>query len=349
MTLATPSSVVYGQSATFTATVTGYGTPIGTVTFYAGPVNPADEIGTASLAVVDGEDQATVSDSALSVSSSPYLITAVYSGDTDNQGNTSAAVTLSITQAATSTAVTPGSATVSGGQSATFTATVSSAVVRAARRLGTVPGERRGVWQRGVALGRDGAARDHGERRQLHGRRTVHRRHQLRRDPAGRRDQRDAHRQSGGVPCHQPGNQPEYRHFRGITDTGAVTFTGNLSAAGMTVDVFDTTTNKDLGDATVTGTAFSLALNLAEGSHVLRARAMLNGAYADAFFTVLVDLTPPTSHVVNSLGTTQSSDTFPVSVTFSDPAGSGARLPPASRRWISTCRSTTAPSACTRR
>ena len=78
----------------------------------------------------------------------------------------------------------------------------------------------------------------------------------------------------------------------GLTDTGAVTFTGNLSAAGMTVDVFDTTTNKDLGDATVTGTSFSLALNLAEGSHVLRARAMLNGTYADAFFTVLVDLTP---------------------------------------------------------
>ena len=36
---------------------------------------------------------------------------------------------------------------------------------------------------------------------------------------------------------------------------------------------------------------------------------------------VLVDTTPPTSHVVNSLGTSQSSDTFPVSVAYSDPAG----------------------------
>ncbi|MGP0068315.1 MAG: beta strand repeat-containing protein, partial [Isosphaeraceae bacterium] len=107
----------------------------------------------------------------------------------------------------------------------------------------------------------------------------------------------------------------------GITDTGAVTFTGNLSAPGMTVDVFDTTTNQDLGDAIVTGTTFSLALNLAEGSHVLRARAMLNGTMADAYFTVLVDLTKPTSHVVNALGTSQTSDTVPVSVTFSDPAG----------------------------
>ena len=36
-----------------------------------------------------------------------------------------------------------------------------------------------------------------------------------------------------------------------------------------------------------------------------------------------MDLTPPTSHVVNSLGTSQTSDSFPVSVTFSDPAGPG--------------------------
>jgi hypothetical protein len=37
----------------------------------------------------------------------------------------------------------------------------------------------------------------------------------------------------------------------------------------------------------------------------------------------LMDTTPPTSHVINSLGTSQSTDSFPVSVTFSDPAGSG--------------------------
>ena len=35
----------------------------------------------------------------------------------------------------------------------------------------------------------------------------------------------------------------------------------------------------------------------------------------------LMDTTAPTSHVVNSLGTSQASDTFPVSVTFNDPAG----------------------------
>ena len=61
----------------------------------------------------------------------------------------------------------------------------------------------------------------------------------------------------------------------------------------MTVDVYDTSTSHDLGNATVNGTAFSRALNLAEGTHVLRARDMLNGTTADAFFTVQVDLTKP--------------------------------------------------------
>ena len=37
----------------------------------------------------------------------------------------------------------------------------------------------------------------------------------------------------------------------------------------------------------------------------------------------LMDTSAPSSHVVNSLGTSQTSDTFPVSVTFSDPAGPG--------------------------
>ncbi len=108
----------------------------------------------------------------------------------------------------------------------------------------------------------------------------------------------------------------------GVTDTGAVTFTGDIATTGMTVEVLDTTTGQDLGAATVTGTSFSLPLNLAEGTHVLDARSTLNGVSIDALFTVLVDLTPPTSTVIN-LPADESSDTFPVSVSFSDPAGSG--------------------------
>jgi hypothetical protein len=37
----------------------------------------------------------------------------------------------------------------------------------------------------------------------------------------------------------------------------------------------------------------------------------------------LMDTTAPSSHVVNALGTSQTSDTFPVSIDFSDPAGPG--------------------------
>ena len=59
----------YGQSVTFTATVTGSGTPTGTVTFYAGAVNPADQIGTGTLSVVDGQDEATFSTAALTAGS----------------------------------------------------------------------------------------------------------------------------------------------------------------------------------------------------------------------------------------------------------------------------------------
>ncbi len=85
--LATPSSVQYGQTATFTATVTGYGTPTGTVAFYSGAVNSADQIGSGTLSIVNGQNEATYSTASLSVSGGPYAITAVYSGDTDNQGS----------------------------------------------------------------------------------------------------------------------------------------------------------------------------------------------------------------------------------------------------------------------
>ena len=44
LSLATPSAV-YGQSLSYTATVTGAGSPTGTVTFYCGVVNTADQIG----------------------------------------------------------------------------------------------------------------------------------------------------------------------------------------------------------------------------------------------------------------------------------------------------------------
>ncbi len=97
--LAAPEPVVYGQAATFTATVMGYGTPTGTVTFYTGEVNPDDELGTGTLGVVDGQDIATFSTSSLTVSGGPYTIIAVYGGDANNQGSSSNPISQVITPA----------------------------------------------------------------------------------------------------------------------------------------------------------------------------------------------------------------------------------------------------------
>jgi hypothetical protein len=108
-------------------------------------------------------------------------------------------------------------------------------------------------------------------------------------------------------------------------DTGAVTLTGTLLQPGLTVDVFDTSTNTDLGDATTTANSFSSGLNLAEGDHVLRLRAFDADGHADTSFDVLVDLTSPTSQV-GTMPVRQSSDTFTVPVTFSDPAGGGGAV-----------------------
>ena len=81
----------------------------------------------------------------------------------------------------------------------------------------------------------------------------------------------------------------------GVTDTGSVTLTGSLAAAGLTVDVFDATTKSDLGDATVTGTTFSLPLQLAVGVHQLRITAIdsSNNPSPPSTFTVDVITTPP--------------------------------------------------------
>jgi Ca2+-binding RTX toxin-like protein len=89
----------YGQSVTFTATVTGQGTPTGQVSFYDGPVDSSDLIGTGTLSVVDGQDQASISTTALSVSGSPNSITAVYGGDSEHLGDTSNAVSQTVTPA----------------------------------------------------------------------------------------------------------------------------------------------------------------------------------------------------------------------------------------------------------
>ena len=90
------STPTLGTMVTFTATVTGTGaTPTGTVALYLGMVKPADQIGTGTLSVVNGQYQVTFSTPVLPVSGSPYTLTAVYGGDANHQPSTSPAATIS--------------------------------------------------------------------------------------------------------------------------------------------------------------------------------------------------------------------------------------------------------------
>ena len=121
-----------GQPVTFTATISaqnpGSGMPTGTATFEdAGAV-----IGTAPLVPISGESTeaaATLTTSSLPLG--PQSVTAVYSGDSVNQGSTSAAVDLavgSLTQNATATALAATSGPLSAFQSATLIANVGISV-----------------------------------------------------------------------------------------------------------------------------------------------------------------------------------------------------------------------------
>ena len=110
----------FGQSVTFTATVTpvapGAGAPTGTLTFYSG----ATPIGTADLA--GGPDAASITLSGLDAG--PHSITAVYSGDPDFVTSTSAAIGEVISPAATTTRLTTSGLPTVYGQPETLVATV---------------------------------------------------------------------------------------------------------------------------------------------------------------------------------------------------------------------------------
>ncbi len=112
---------VFGQSVTFTATVTanapGVGIPSGAVTFEDG----ATILGTG---ILDGSGIATFATSALSVGS--HSITAIYGGDSDFTTSTSLVLTQTVNQDdSTSVIVSSANPTVFG-QAVTFTATVTA-------------------------------------------------------------------------------------------------------------------------------------------------------------------------------------------------------------------------------
>jgi hypothetical protein len=122
---------VFGQSVTFTATVTpasGSNTPTGTVTFLDG----ATTLGTAGLS----GGSATFSTSSLAVAN--HAITATYGGDTNFNGSTSTAITQTVNQANTTTALTSSVNPSVFGQSVVFTATVSAVAPGSGTPTGTV-------------------------------------------------------------------------------------------------------------------------------------------------------------------------------------------------------------------
>jgi hypothetical protein len=114
----------YGQSVTFTATVTstaGAGVPTGTITFNKGGA-------TLGSGTVNGSGVATYTTTATQLTGGSDQITAVYNPDTNHAKSTSAAFTQTVKPEASSTAFTssPNPSTV--GQLVTLTATVTATV-----------------------------------------------------------------------------------------------------------------------------------------------------------------------------------------------------------------------------
>ena len=127
---ASPSSPVFGQSVTLTATVspsTGSGTPTGSVTFYDGSIS----LGTGTLTA----GVATVSTTALAQGTD--TITATYNGDPTYADSTSTGQSVTVAQDATTTAVTP-SANPAAVGSIVFTATVGANSPGSGTPTGTV-------------------------------------------------------------------------------------------------------------------------------------------------------------------------------------------------------------------
>ncbi len=134
---ASTASTVYGQPVTLTATVSGFGIPSGSLTFYDGPATPANLLGTAPLHVVNGQDIAVYSTVVLSVSGSPHVITALYSGDTNNRGSAATVSHLTVVDA-TSITIGVSTATSPFGQSMTLKATVAANAPGSGTPTGTV-------------------------------------------------------------------------------------------------------------------------------------------------------------------------------------------------------------------
>jgi hypothetical protein len=107
-----------------------------------------------------------------------------------------------------------------------------------------------------------------------------------------------------------------------LTDDGST----NLINAGVTLTLVPGTTSTyaigGLSSLTTAQGEYTLNVNSAD----IQDQNGVTGINADST-SWLMDLTLPTSHVINSLGTSQSSDTFSLSVTYNDPTGPASAPP----------------------
>ncbi|WP_344181717.1 Ig-like domain-containing protein, partial [Streptantibioticus ferralitis] len=128
-----PDPSVFGEAKTLTATVAavspGAGTPTGTVDFFDG----GTPIGSGTL---NGSGVATLSISTLAVG--PHAVTAVYAGDGDFNGSTSAVDNQVVNKADTTTGLTSAPDPSVFGQAKTLTATVTPVSPGAGTPTGTV-------------------------------------------------------------------------------------------------------------------------------------------------------------------------------------------------------------------
>jgi hypothetical protein len=119
----------------------------------------------------------------------------------------------------------------------------------------------------------------------------------------------------------------------GLTNSLALTLTGDLPEAGLNVRLTDTTTGAELGYATVTGTTFSGSFTLGTpGGHTIRVRVVdqAGNVAPDSFFDVFLDLgapglvtvaavTPnPRTTPVETLDVTLTEPVLPAGFTYAD-------------------------------
>ena len=129
---ASTNPTVWGQSVTFTATITPVApAPTGAVTFQDGGINIATCVARAVAARV-----ATCTTSTLAIAS--HTVTAVYSGDATYAGSTSAAVVQVVNKGTTTSVVTSSANPSVSGQAVTYTTTVTATPPASGTRTGTV-------------------------------------------------------------------------------------------------------------------------------------------------------------------------------------------------------------------